>query len=228
MMRDVLRIAMKDFQIQKNSALKYLIAGFVFVLAFSLFGGLQSQMLFSMAFFILIYRYINTALYEDEKNNSLRLLVSLPVKRDTIVLARYLSTGIFILVLAVLMGAALAFTSMGAREAGDSAIVAIFTFLAFIIMISVYMPLGFKLGYFKAVNLNRVLFLAIFAIFGAVPLLLKNLPGGQTPESAARLGEMLEAADPALVIAGFAIFTILVYIVSMRISIGLFKKRLLF
>jgi ABC-2 type transport system permease protein len=229
MKRDVIRLVLKDFQIQKGSALKYLLTGLVFVVVFYLMGGIENQMLFAVVSFILIYRFINTAMYEDEKNNSLRLLVSLPIRRDVIVIARYLSTAILTIVLGVIMWAVLALTGMLSGDESLATVLVITSIsLVYIIMISIYLPLGFRLGYLKAVNINRFLFLAIIVVFGAIPMLISKLGGGQTPESALRLGEMLEAADPVLAVTGFAIFTILVYIVSMRISIVLFRKRLLF
>ncbi len=229
MMRDVLRIALKDFQIQKNSVLKYVITGLVFVVVFYLIGGEQNQMLFSVVSFILIYRFINITLYEDEKSNSLRLMVSLPIRRDTIVQARYLSTGIFTIALAVIMWAALALTGMLSGEEGSmTAIIVMCSFLIFTIMISVYMPLGFKLGYSKAVNINKFLFIGMFALFGAIPLVLDKLGGSPIPEAVVKLDSMLETADPVLALTGFALFSVLVYIVSMRISIGFFRKRELF
>lgn len=228
MMRDVMKLVLKDFQIQKSAVPKYVITGLAFVLIFYMIGGMQNQMIFSVISFILIYRFINTALYEDEKNNSLRLLASLPVRRDIIVIARYVSTGIFSIALAAIMSIVMALTGMLSGEYLAASFVVFSSFLFFMIMISVYMPLGFKLGYFKAVNVNRFLFFAIFVLFAAIPLLLGRLGGGEPPEFAVRFGAMLEAMEPSLVMAGFAIFALLVYIVSMRISIGFFRKRMLF
>jgi CHASE3 domain sensor protein len=57
---------------------------------------------------------------------------------------------------------------------------------------------------------------------------MSNLSGGQIPEPVKRLESALETADTALLIVVFAIFTVLVYIVSMRLSIRFFRKRLLF
>ena len=167
-----------------------------------------------MAALLTLYRFINSTMYEDEKNNTLRLLDSLPVRRETVVRARYLSTGILAAALAVILVAAAAFT--------------ICTFLVYIILMSVYMPIGFKLGYIKAVNVNRFVIIGIFILFGAVSMLVSNLAGWQDHTQAEKVLVLLAETDPALITAVFAVITLLLYIVSMKVSVVFYKKRELF
>ena len=140
MKRETIRLAVKDFQVQGRSIRSYITTILVIVLLFLLFGDLkQSRMMFPTAVFILLYRFINSSLYEDEKNNTLRLLTSLPIRREAVVKARYLSTGILILVLTFAVGIISAFT--GGDDTGVSDVLGLFMVFVYIILISICMPI---------------------------------------------------------------------------------------
>ena len=224
-MNDVMRIAVKDFQIQVKSIKNYVITTLFFVLLFTVGGLGRNTMLLPILALFVLYRFINYSMYEDEKNNTLRLLASLPLKRDTIVFARYLSTGVLIVVLSILLGSISALLPSG--EAGSTALV-LCIFFVYVIMISIYMPIGFKLGYIKAVNINRFIFLGLFVLLGAVPVLLGKGEGPQDGNALASVITMLDNADHVLIVAGFALVTLLLYIISMKISVIFFRKRTLF
>jgi ABC-2 type transport system permease protein len=165
-------------------------------------------------------------MYEDEKNNTLRLLDSLPVRRETAVRARYLSTGILTAALMVIIIAALAVADR--TFTGVSAAFTICMFLVYVNLMSVYMPIGFKLGYIKAVNVNRFVFIGIFILFGAASALMTKLADMQDPNTAENVLAFLDDMDPALITAVFAVVTLLLYIVSMKVSVVFYKKRELF
>jgi hypothetical protein len=226
MMRDVLRIAVKDFQIQLSSAKSYAITVAIFVVAYFLLGSGQSSMMLPLIALLILYRFINLSMYEDEKNNTLRLLASLPVKRDTIVTARYLSTGISIIILGLMLCAASVLVP--SNEADGSIALIMCTYFFYVIMMSVYMPIGFKLGYIRAVNINRFIFFGIFLLIGAISLLLKKISGQQAPDAVTRVVTLLTETDPLIIVAAFALITLLLYIISMRISMLLFRKRAIF
>ncbi|HOQ07404.1 MAG TPA: ABC-2 transporter permease [Clostridiales bacterium] len=223
---EFVRLAVKDFQIQAKSAKNYAITLLVFLAVFLLMNPMQYHMALSMAALITLYRFINSTMYEDEKNNTLRLIDSLPVGRETVVKARYLSTGILAVALLIILGVV---TAIIDRAYGnDSAGLAICMFLFYVILMSVYMPIGFRLGYIKAVNINRFIFLGIFMIFGFFSALMGNLARQQGPDPAE--GSIMLPADmsPVLVMALFAVVTFLLYIVSMKVSVVFYKKRELF
>lgn len=239
-MKHMRLLVLKDFQVQLKSMINYVAVGFIFMLVFTLMGrGLQ--MAFPMSAFIIIYGFINKSLYEDEKNNTLRLLVSLPVKRDNIVIARYLSTVVMIAVIGAVMGFLNALLA-GMLPAADTqagteipgaivnALIVICTGLVFLVLMSVYLPLAFKLGYIKAVNINRFIFLGIFALFGAVPAILQmkgNNPQGPFPWMV-QIKSFIESIGPVWMITLFILFSACIYVSSMYISIRLFRKRQLF
>jgi ABC-2 type transport system permease protein len=232
-MKQVFRIAIKDFQIQVKSILSYLIIGFVMILVFSLINLLQKQMVYGMVVFTILYGFVNKALYEDERNNTLRLLAAMPVKRDVIVHARYLSTGMFMFALCMVMILITGFTDLIVHSTVEPVAVIIIAgiFMTFVILLSVYLPLAFKLGYIKAAGINRFVLLGMFAVIGGVTAVfaavLKNKES-DIPQKLKVLDEALSSMNPASVFVIVAVFVLIVYLGSWILSIRFFRKRVLF
>ena len=234
MMKQVIRIAIKDFQIQLKSILNYLIIGIVMIIVFSLMDLLQRQTVYAMVVFVIIYGFVNKALYEDEKNNTLRLLASMPVKGDAIVLARYLSTGVYMIALCAVMILITGSVDVILHSAVEPAALIIMAciFLVFMLMISVYLPLAFKLGYIKAAGINRFVFLGIFGVFGgvtaALAAILKNKGTSGIPQKLEALNAKLSLMDPVLIFTALVLFVVILYFISLSLSIRFFRRRVLF
>ena len=86
MRNETIRLAVKDFQIQAKSIKSYVITLLVFIAIFLIMSPKQYQMAFSMAAWsrctaLSIRRCMKM------KNNTLRLIDSLPVGRETVVRA---------------------------------------------------------------------------------------------------------------------------------------------
>jgi len=226
MKNETIRLAVKDFQIQVKWIKSYVITLLVFLAMFLLMSPKQYQMAFSMAALVTLYRFINLTMYEDEKNNTLRLIDSLPVGRETVVKARYLSIGILTAALIIVLGAVSFIADSTDRLASAAATICVF--LIYVILMAVYMPIGFKLGYIKAVNVNRFVFIGIFLLIGIGSMLMGNLAGQRGYDAAGSLTSMFADTSPALVTAVFAVAAILLYIVSMKVSVVFYKKRELF
>lgn len=226
MKNETIRLAVKDFQIQVKSIKSYVITLLVFLAVFLAMSPKQYQMAFSMAALVTLYRFINMTMYEDEKNNTLRLIDSLPVGRETVVRARYLSTGILAAALIIVLGA-VSFIA-GSTNGGASTAATICVFLVYVILMAVYMPIGFKLGYIKAVNVNRFIFIGIFLLIGFASVLMGNPAGQQGSNAAESLTTLFDDTSPVLVTAVFAAAAFLLYIVSMKVSVVFYKKRELF
>lgn len=226
----MLKLVLKDFQIQKKSFLNYAFVATVLSFFFAVTG--MAQMTFSMITFPIVYGFVNRALYEDEKNNTLRLLVSLPIRKETMVRARYASVAAIVLimflvcsVINVLMSA-FEVSPLNELSMGFSLIAV--SILSVVILISVYLPLAFKLGYIKAVNINRFLFVGIFAAFTAVGVVLQRIPQGQPPEFIIRLIDILKSIGVIEMLLIFTAIAVCIFLISMQLSTNLFKKRELF
>lgn len=229
MLKQVLKFAIKDFEIQKKSVFNYFILGLLLTVIFSLANFSDRQMIFSLMVFVIVYGFVNKALYEDEKNNTLRLIVSLPVKRETIVYARYLSVGVMAAFTACLFFVLSNVLTDGANESSAAGLlVSGATILVFIIMLSIYLPLAFKLGYIKAAGINRFLMIGIFAFFGAGAVAVEGLLKNNPPAFIVNLDAFLSSLDLSLIIAAALAAVLLVYIGSMRLSAAIFRKRELF
>ena len=233
-MRQVIRIAIKDFQIQVKSILSYLIIGFVMIIVFSLINLLQKQTVFAMLAFAMLYGFVNKALYEDERNNTLRLLAAMPVKRDVIVYARYLSTVAFMLVLCMVIILITRFADLTVHSTAEPlvAIIIACIFMVFVVMLSVYLPLAFKFGYIKAAGINRFVLLGMFAVVGggtaAFAAVFNNKEPSDFPQKLKALDATLTSMDPAVLFAIIAVLVLIVYFGSLCLSIRFFRKRVLF
>jgi ABC-2 type transport system permease protein len=230
MLRQIIKFSVKDFAIQKKSILSYMIVGMILISTFTILNITDKQMIFAITAFSIIYGFVNKALYEDEKNNTLRLIVSLPIKREIIVYARYLSTGlVMVLTTVVLLGiSSLIPASQMSQSSSLTGIMCIMIILVFIIMLSIYLPLAFKLGYIKAANINRFIFVAIFAFFGAIAAALGGLFKGKAPENITNLDNFLSSLDLNTILTIAIASVLIIYLVSMRVSISLFRKRNVF
>ncbi len=231
MLKYILKFAVKDFEIQKKSVINYFILGMLLTAIFSLANFSDRQMIFSLMFFVIVYGFVNKALYEDEKNNTLRLIASLPVKRETVVYARYLSVGLMAAFTACLFFV-LSNVLTGGNAANESSAAGLLvsgaTVLVFCIILSIYLPLAFKLGYIKAAGINRFLMIGIFAFFGAGAVAVEGLLKDNPPAFIVNLEAFFSSLDLNLVIAAAIAAVLLVYIGSMRLSAAIFRKRELF
>lgn len=222
----MLNLIIKDFAIQKKNIKTYIFIAVFFSAYFLLFS--QAEMMMAMVTFPIIYNFLNRALYEDEKNNALRFLVSLPIERDLIVQARYLSVAIVTIVTTAGFWAINRLLGVSgiwkAASKIDFAIAAMIT-MAFIILISIYLPIAFKLGYIKAVGVNKFIFVGIILVFGMVPILLKNILKGPPPAFIENIAGILSSISPSAMLVFFAAVTLFIYFLSMELSIRFFRKR---
>lgn len=228
MLKQIMKLAVKDFEIQKKSILNYMIIGILMVVAFSLVNLIDRQMVFSLVLFAIVYGFVNKALYEDEKNNTLRLFASLPVKKEVIVYARYLSVGIILIFTTCLflaLGNVISGGNAANESSGASILISIATMFVFVIMLSVYLPVAFKLGYIKAAGINRFLFIGIFAFFGAGSAAVAGLFKGKSAEYVNNLDAFLSSLNLNTVLAIIIVAALLVYLGSMRLSAAFFRKR---
>lgn len=226
----MLELILKDFAIQKKSLKKILFIVLFFTVYFSLLG--QQIMVSTMLTFFIIYGFFNTAFYEDEKNNTLRLIASLPVRREQVVYSRYISLAIVMLVTTlVIRSLAMLLVINGIWEKQpdmDIDTVSLVVTAAFIVLLSVVMPISFRMSYIKAANINRAILFVIFGFFTVATLTLKDIIGDKPPELLTKVVEFFEEADKNLLLAAATVIVILIYLASMRVSVIMFRKRNLF
>jgi ABC-2 type transport system permease protein len=233
------QLIIKDFVLQKRTAYVYLAMGMLFFFYFDAMDQ-RNMIAVMMPTFMIIYGFMNRSLSEDEKNHTLRMLVSLPIPRATIVKAKYASVALA----AALAGSLL--LSIGAlagiysfQEPEDRVmnllIIAAFT-LTCTLLVSVFIPLVYKIGVVRAQSINRFMFFGLFALGTTVGTLAGFLADrlhmeGEPPawvNGIGKIGSVFAEMNPYAGIVLLFALSGLIYIVSMLLSIRFLERREVF
>lgn len=216
----MISLILKDFLVQK----KTLIFSIIYLLIFSFFFKQTPNAMFPTAITVLTYMVVMTSCSYDDKYNSDILFNSIPLGRTKIVVAKYVSSyvtmiiaGILYTVLVIVINSInlsinLKYITWDGIAAG---------FLSVTLIIGIYLPAFFKVGYTKARILNLILF---FAVFFGVSFLGQQISGS---ESSLSLGiiEFIKAQSDFQIIFSVFLFGILTLFISLFISIILYKNR---
>lgn len=151
----------KDLLLQKKVFLFGIFYTMIIIISFQQIGSPMS----AANVVVLSYIMLQSSCAYDDKNKADILLNSLPLKRNTIVFARYLSTFVFaaitilyyILLTGVIKILKLPIKVYPATFEGIAG--AIF---ALIVLISIYLPIYFKWGYIKSKIFNLIMFFVVF------------------------------------------------------------------
>ncbi|MBU3146169.1 ABC-2 transporter permease [Clostridium sp. CF012] len=159
-------LIIKDIAIQKKTLLYALLYAIFAPIAFSSMepSGFVLYVLPPMA---ITYIFISFAASYDEKNKSEIILNSLPLKRDDIVISKYLSIFVFAIIgiiYSILIGFIGKATGlpMFTRSISFLDIVSVLT--AVCIFSSMFFPVYFKFGYIKMNFFNVILFMSFLFI----------------------------------------------------------------
>jgi ABC-type transport system involved in multi-copper enzyme maturation permease subunit len=219
----MINLILKDVLIQKKTFLYAIIYGIFSMIVFTstltargayMFGGM------SIAYLLIIYSN-----GYDEKNKSEIILNSLPVRRDSIVTAKYVSIFLFFLLGVAITGVAGAvITPMniipGMRFMRLSDVLGIFISVG--LMYSVYYPLYFKFGSLKLKIFNIV----IYMLFLFVPNILVSIIEENPNDNIVRKVISIIEWSPAWMLQIFTIIVIMiVLIVSMEMSIKIYRNK---
>lgn len=233
------QLILKDFAIQKRAMPVYLSLAALFFLFYYTMGDLNLTAIM-MPVFIVAYSFTNRSLAEDERNHTLRLLISLPLYRNQLVRAKYASISFVVFPLFLLfavVGYAFGLKVPGVDESDPNGfgLVALFMsllLLTFMVIMSVYLPLVYKLGYIRAQTINRFVILFIFAIGAGAGALLSRLAevyGDKgTPEWLEDLIGVLERMNLFVLSAMIVAIALILFLLSMLVSMRLFERKQLF
>lgn len=213
----MLSLILKDFLIQKRNFCISIIFGIVytFILRFT-----NDTNMFFLIPTMIAYLFLSGSCSIDEKNNSNILLASLPVERSDMVISKYISSFISLLV-----GIAITFISvmmlrfiypnsnLEIKQTYMFASVAGSIFLS-----SIFFPVYFKLGFQKA----RYFFTFLFMFFIFVPPLFINFLKEHKFLSIMTFFSN-QSVGLLYVITGVILFIVL--LISLLISIKLFNNN---
>ncbi|WP_058300280.1 ABC-2 transporter permease [Gorillibacterium timonense] len=227
----MLALISKDFAVQKRSLLLFLMIGLIIFFSFGLMED-AGMMTLIFPVFVVGYSFVNRSLYEDERNHSLRLLLAFPLARKQLVRAKYASVALFFLALILLFWLIGGFMGLNdvAGEPGLSFLVLSGTIFGFVLLVSIYLPIAYKVGMIRAQTVQRFLFIGLFALgtsAGAVFTRLGKETGGPPPW----LNDLLEQAAKLNVSVYSLVLlalSVVLYLASMSLSIRFFERRELF
>lgn len=157
-------LIVKDILIQKKTLLYALLYTVFLSITFSSLKP-SGVGLYILAPIITAYMFINFAASFDEKNNSEIILNSLPLKRDDIVIAKYISIFIFAIIgiiYSMLIGFIGKATGLPMYTVSISFLNIVIIFSSVCIVSSIFFPMYFKFGYTKSIIFNTILFMVIF------------------------------------------------------------------
>lgn len=215
----MLNLLLKDLWLLRKNAWVPVLYSFMI---FFLFGRTDSsQMIYVMGINMIAYLMIMYSTAYDDMNKSDVMLNSLPLRRKDIVTERYLSLFVFVLMTALLMaasGVVMTFLKVfdGVRliTFSDVAIAA----CSISLIVFLYLPVYFKLGYVKAKLFNFAIF---FAVFLLPTLLMKALVGTGSPAWA----ENLDSVSETSVILFMGVLATVVGAVSYALSLRFYARR---
>ncbi|MDF2672784.1 MAG: hypothetical protein K0R09_1049 [Clostridiales bacterium] len=219
----MINLILKDILIQKKSFLYAMFYGIFALIAFPSTMAARGAYMFSgISITYLLIIYSNGY---DEKNKSEIILNSLPVRRDSIVIAKYAAVFLFFVLGVIITGieGAIITTlniipSMRFMELSD--ILGIFISVG--LMYSVYYPLFFKLGSLKLKIFNIVLYM----LFLFVPnIIVSTLQENPNSSIALKVVSFIER-NPVWMLQVFtAIIIMIVLILSMEVSIKIYRNK---
>ncbi|MEK6266791.1 MAG: ABC-2 transporter permease [Clostridium sp.] len=156
-------LIMKDIAIQKKTLL--------YTLLFTVFAPIAyfSMNLNGLALYVLppmatTHIFITFAAKYDEKNNCEIILNSLPLKRNEIVISKYMSVFVFAaigLVYSILIGFIGKLTGLSMFDSSISLLHIVFVFASVCIFSSIFFPFYLKFGFIKMNLFNVILFMLI-------------------------------------------------------------------
>lgn len=217
----MLSLLIKDFLIQK----KTVFFGFIYLIILIYAFQSMENALLSICITAFTYILIVTACAHDEKNNADTMLNSLPLKRDHIVFARYLSMYVFAFLGIVGYGIITNFIKMINLPIDVYPITyggLLGALGAVTLMNSIYFPVYFKVGYMKSRILNLIMFFGLF--FGLANLLNFLKSNQQNPFIYKTMELFMSLSDNQIAFLLVAVFLIIL-LISLTLSIIFYRNR---
>lgn len=220
----MLRLVYKDFMLIKKSAF--------FLLIFSLyfdFMGLRSPSLSGIVYILgmalFAYIFMLYANGYDDKNKGEIIFNSMPVKRSSLVLGKYLDIIFFIIFAGIIFMASseimkVLFAASSVNITGRSALIsdAVYALTALGIYFSLYFPFYFKLGGLRLQAFNQITYMLFILMPYVISRIFTKYRDNKIVSSIMNIN--LENLKIILVLAAALIF-----LLSLMISISIYNSR---
>lgn len=217
------RLVRKDLLLQRKTFFIALAYAAVIFASFSRTDA--SKEIFNIGSIAIAYLFISYSLSYDDKNNSLVILNSLPVKREEIVIAKYISLAVFGgigIVIMSLFGFLVKLSGLFICEINISSYSIMKIFIILLAMYSLFFPLYFKFGYLKLNIVNMFMF--FIAIFG---IQLMNYISSNFKENALvnLLVDFLSNSSQQIIYLAALASVLIITALSASISVKIYNSR---
>lgn len=212
---DMLGLMIRDLMVQRKRLWVMVMYCVLFPLLFK-----REQAALVAVIIASVYMMLLTAFSYDDKYKADGTMISLPIKREMLVMARYLEVPV--LAIAAVLIYMLATALMAPWIPGlfpTSWVLPAAGFMSASIMCGLYMPIIYRFGYVKARIFNMVIFMLFFAVIPAVGFL------GGNSEWGIRLPDWLATASAGLITVLMTVLGVAVLAGSCMISIRVYRKR---
>lgn len=215
----MLNLLIKDIMLLK----KTILIGFIYIAVMALaFNGTTGPAMFTASTFAVAFLLIQTPCAHDDKSRAEPMLLSLPVRRDTVVSAKYAAVALYTLIAAaqyLLVYGAVKLTGLPFHMAGVTVESAAGLLLVAVLFASIFYPLFFRLGYMKMRYVNIFLFAGLFAGGGALAAALRG------EEWAAQFARALESQPEWLLVCGLVGVMLGMLLISYCLSLRFYRRR---
>jgi ABC-2 type transport system permease protein len=213
-------LVLKDILIQKRTFIFGLFYIPIMVIAFQNSpGSMISAGIIGMMYIVLI-----TACANDDKYNTDILLNSLPIRRNNIVLSKYISVLVyFIIGIAdyLIFSSIVNILGLPFKVQPISIEDLLSTMVAVVLVFGTYLPIFYKFGYIKSRTIAFILFFGVFLFIGAITgLLQENMNASFFKEIGSSLGEGGTASGLLILLV-----TVLVFTGSYLLSVKFYNNR---
>jgi hypothetical protein len=217
------RLVLKDILIQKKTLIITMIYAAFFILIFH--GSLGAGSAYTAGSVVMSYLLIMYGTAYDDKNKADFLFNSFPVKREDIVLAKYVSAFTFTIIASITC-AVFVFIIKVSGIINLSRFYNLSDFFGTLVGVgfisSLYYPVFFKLGYMKARLLNFFLFL----VLGVVPpIFTQAIKSFASKKQVLEIVQKLSNKSDLMIGTGLALFAVILILFSIALSMQFYRKR---
>lgn len=214
-------LVLKDIMIQK----KQIVFAFAYLLLIMFAFQSLGEVMFSAGIVAFTYMLVMTSCAFEDKNKADVMLNSLPLKKSTIVLAKYASVFVYF----VLGTAAYSILTsiLGIMELPIKIYpLTLKNFIGGLVGVSlmsgIYLPVFFKVGYTRSKILNFILF---FVFFFGISYLMGIFKEYQNSALLKNIAELLQNNGDAVIAAIIFVLILIIEAVSYYVSLKLYKSR---
>ena len=215
-------LVLKDLLVQKKMLLFSLVYVLIMILAFQSQDGI---IMLIAGIAAVSYIMVQTACAYDDRNKADIMLNSLPIGRGSIVLARYISVLLFIIIgLAdyALIAIACIIFKLPIRIyplAMEGLLGALFSV---VLINSIFLPAFYKFGYIKSKWVNFIMFFSTFFLIGGINFTLEK---SQNNSTITNMLDYLKGLSDIQIVIGLILIMIVMFIGSYFLAAKFYKTR---